>query len=78
MVYRSGKIEMIVGELAATGARFSPSILGTVGLAGGHTKMHDLRSVKATDFSALRDQGAVFTPFGEESAIFEQFNAGTK
>lgn len=77
-VYGNGKIEMIVGELADTGAVFSPSILGTVGLAGGHTTMRDLRSVKATDFSALRDQGAVFMPFGKESAIFEQFYAGTK
>ena len=77
-IYSNGKIEMIVGELAATGASFSPSILGTVGLAGGHTKMSDLRSVKATDFSSLRDQGAVFMPFGEESAIFEQFYAGTR
>jgi dienelactone hydrolase len=77
-IYADGKIEMIVGELASTGASFSPGILGTVGLAGGHTKMSDLRSVKATDFSSLRDQGPVFMPFGEAGAIFEQFNAGTK
>ena len=38
VIYNSGKIEMIVGELAATGAAYSPSILGTIGLAGGHTK----------------------------------------
>jgi predicted dienelactone hydrolase len=77
-IHGNGKIEMIVGELAPTGASVSPSILGTLGLAGGHTKMRDLRSVKAIDFSSLRDEGAVFMPFGDESAIFEQFHAGTK
>ena len=77
MIYNSGKIEMIVGELAATGAAYSPSILGTIGLAGGHTKMRDLRSVNPINFSHLRDHGSVFMPFGEEDAIFEQFYAGT-
>ena len=75
-VYGSGKIEMIVGELADTGADVSPSILGTVGIAGGHTPMRQLRNVKTTDFSALRDKGAVFMRFGEKGAIFEQFYTG--
>ena len=73
VIYNSGKIEMIVGELAATGAAYSPSILGTIGLAGGHTKMRDLRSANPISFSQLRDNGSVFMPFGEEDAIFEQF-----
>jgi dienelactone hydrolase len=77
VIYNSGKIEMIVGELAATGAAYSPSILGTIGLAGGHTKMRDLRSVNPISFSQLRDNGSVFMPFGEEDAIFEQFYSGT-
>ena len=77
-VYGTGKIEMIVGELADTGAAVSPGILGTVGIAGGHTPMSQLRSAKTTDFSALRDKGAVFMPFGEKGAIFEQFYAGTR
>jgi dienelactone hydrolase len=76
-VYGSGKIEMIVGQLADTGADVSPSILGTVGIAGGHTPMRQLRNVKTTDFSALRDKGAVFMRFGEKGAIFEQFYTGT-
>jgi hypothetical protein len=75
-VYGSGKIEMVVGHLADIGADVSPGILGTIGIAGGHTPMRDLRSARATDFSALRDGGAVFMPFGEKSAIFEQFYTG--
>ena len=38
--------------------------------------MRQLRNVKTTDFSALRDKGAVFMPFGEKGAIFEQFYTG--
>lgn len=76
-IYSSGKIEMIIGELAATGAAYSPSILGTIGLAGGHTKMRDLRSVNPISFSQIRDNDSVFVPFGSEDAIFEQFYYGT-
>ena len=67
---------MIVGQLANTGAVFSPSAFGTIGIAGGHTRIKDLRSIKAIDFSELRDQGSVFIPFDNERAIFEQFYAG--
>ena len=73
-----GSIELIVAELADTGAIVSPSILGTLGIAGGHTPIADLRDTDPIDFSELRDGGSVFVPFGRTSAIFEQFEAGTK
>jgi hypothetical protein len=76
-IYDSGKIELIVGELAASGAGYSPSILGTIGRAGGHTRVADPRNVKPVSFSELRDNGSVFVPFGSEDAIFEQFYSGT-
>ena len=68
---------MIVGELAATGANYSPSILGTVGIALGRTKARDLRRAKAISFSDLRDSAPVFIPFGNDGAIYEQYFAGT-
>ncbi|MCG6891754.1 MAG: hypothetical protein LJE92_19395 [Gammaproteobacteria bacterium] len=77
-IYGNGTIEIIIEELAATGAAYSPSILGTIGIAGGHTAIEDLRKVKATDFSKLRDNGSKFMKFGPEEAIFEQFYAGTE
>ena len=76
-IHGNGTIEMIVGELANTGPVYAPSIIGTLGIAGGHTPIADLRKVKATDFSKLRDRGSRFMPFGPEAAIFEQFYAGT-
>ena len=75
-IYDSGKIEMIIGELAATGANFSPGILGTIGIAAGHTKASDLRHMRPIDFSALRNAGPVFVPFGTDAAIYEQFYTG--
>jgi dienelactone hydrolase len=77
-IHGNGTIEMIVEELANTGTNYSPSILGTIGIAGGHTAIKDLRKVKATDFSKLRDNGSKFIKFGPEEAIFEQFYAGTE
>lgn len=77
-IYRDGKIEMIIEELADTGAVYSPGILGTIGIAGGHTGIKDLRKVKPVDFSKLRDNGSKFMRFGPEEAIFEQFYAGTE
>ena len=74
--YDNGKIEMIVGELAATGANFSPGILGTIGIAGGHTKASNLRSARPINFSALRNAAPVFIPFGADGAIYEQFYTG--
>ena len=68
---------MIVGELADTGAAFSPGILGTIGIAGGHTPIAELADTDPIDFSELRDGGSVFVPFDKTSAIFEQFEAGT-
>jgi len=75
-IYDSGKIEMIVGGLAATGANFSPGILGTIGIAAGHTKASDLRRTRPVNFSAVRGAGPVFMPFGRDGAIYEQFYNG--
>ena len=75
-IYESGKIEMIVGELAATGANFAPGILGTIGIATGQTKASDLRRTRPVSFSELRDAGPVFVPFGHDGAIYEQFYTG--
>ena len=76
VIYTSGKIEMIVGELAATGTNFAPGILGTIGIAGGQTLARDLRRMKPVSFSALRHAGPVFVPFGHDGAIYEQFYTG--
>jgi hypothetical protein len=75
-IYESGKIEMIVGELAATGANFAPGILGTIGIATGQTKASDLRRMRPVSFAELRDGGPVFMPFGHDGAIYEQFYTG--
>lgn len=76
-VYSSGKIELIVGELAATGASFSPKILGTIGLATGQTKARNLRNVRPISFSELRNRSPAFMRFDGNHAIYEQFYAGT-
>ncbi len=75
-IYDSGKIEMNVGALAQTGTRFSPSILGTIGIAGGGTKARDLRTARPINFSALRDNAPLFVPFGADGAIYEQYYLG--
>jgi hypothetical protein len=75
-VYKSEKIEMIVGELAATGANFSPGIFGTIGIADGKTKAKDLRRVRPVSFSELRDRGPLLVPFAHGGAIYEQFYKG--
>jgi dienelactone hydrolase len=77
-IYGNGRIEIIIDELADTGAVFSPGILGTIGIAGGHTRIKDLRKVKPVDFSKLRDNGSKLMKFGPEKAIYEQFYAGTE
>jgi dienelactone hydrolase len=77
VIYDGGKIELIVGALAATGAVYSPSILGTVGIASGQTKASDLRKVKPIRFSELRNSAPVFVPFGKDGAIYEQFYSST-
>jgi hypothetical protein len=74
-IYASGKIEMVVGELAATGANFAPGILGTIGIATGQTKAADLRRAKPVSFAELRN-GPVFVPFGRDGAIYEQYYTG--
>ena len=75
-IYTSGKIEMIMGELAATGAAFSPGILGTIGIATGQTKARDLRVVKPISFGALRNGAPIFLRLDAKHAIYEQFYAG--
>jgi hypothetical protein len=75
-IYTSGKIEMTVGELAATGASYSPKIIGTIGIASGQTRAVDLVRTKATRFGELRGHAPVFLPFGKDGAIFEQFYGG--
>ena len=76
-IYRNGTIEMNIGELANIGTAVSPGILGTLGIAGGHSKIADLASIEPINFSDLRDNGSVMMPFNSEAAIFEQFYAGT-
>ena len=76
-VYGNGMIELTIGELANTGAVFSPGILGTLGVATGQTKARNLRDARPIRFSQLRDNGSVFLPFGSDGAIYEQFYAGT-
>lgn len=75
-IYDSGKIDITVGELAATGANFAPGILGTIGIATGQSKASDLRRVKAVSFSDLRDGAPIFMHFGHDGAIYEQFYTG--
>jgi len=77
VIYSSGKIELNVGALAATGPIYAPGILGTVGIASGRTKARDLRKTRPIDFSGLRDAAAVFVPFGRDGAIYEQCYLGT-
>jgi hypothetical protein len=67
---------LIVGGLAATGANVSPGILGATGIAAGGTKARDLRSVRPISFSALRNMGPVFVPFGSVGENFKQCYVG--
>jgi hypothetical protein len=73
VIYASGKIEMIIGSLAGTGPRYTPTILGTLGIASGQTKARDLRKTRPISFSALRDSAPVFHSFGARGAIYEQY-----
>jgi predicted dienelactone hydrolase len=75
-LYGSGRIEMTIGALAATGAIYSPGILGTIGVASGQTRASELRDVEPVRFASLRDHNPVLMPFGRDAAIFEQFYTG--
>ena len=75
-LYDTGRIEFIVGSLAATGANFSPGILGTIGIGGGHTKAVDLRRSRPIDFGALRNASPQFVSFGADGAIYDQYVTG--
>ena len=75
-IYSSGKIELIIGQLANTGPSYAPGILGTIGVASGRSKASDLKRVKPVSFSKLRGLGPVFLAFSADAAIFEQFHAG--
>jgi hypothetical protein len=76
-IYSSGRIELIIGELAATGPAYTPKILGTIGIASGQTKAIDLRKTKSINFGELRNGAAVLLPFGRDGAIYEQYYLGT-
>ena len=75
-IYDSGKIEMNIGALAQSGAAFAPSILGTIGIAGGRTKARDLRTARPIDFGELRNNAPMFVPFGTDGAIYDQYYLG--
>jgi dienelactone hydrolase len=77
-IYTSGRIEITVGELAPTGAAFTPKILGTIGIASGQTKAVDLRTTRPVSFSGMRDSAPALLPFGSGGAIYEQFYLGTE
>ncbi len=75
-IHQDGKIEIIIGELAATGAAASPALLGTIGLATGETKAKDLRKVKPISFSQLRgNKNPTFMRVDAKHAIYEQFQS---
>jgi hypothetical protein len=75
-IYDTGRIDIVIGQLAGTGPIFSPRILGTIGIASGQTKASKLRKVKPISFSELRDGGPVVLPFDRGGAIYEQFYSG--
>lgn len=73
-IHASGKIEIIIGALAATGASVSPVALGTIGVATGETRAQDLRKVKQTDFSKMRDRKKPdYMRLDALHAIYEQY-----
>jgi dienelactone hydrolase len=72
-IYGTGKIEMIIGALAATGPSYAPGILGTIGIAAGGTRAQDLRETSPIRFSTLRGSRPTFIRFGKDGAIYEQF-----
>ena len=76
VIHSSGTIEITIGQLADTGAVYTPNILGTIGIASGQTKARDLRKVRPISFSALRNGAPVFLPFGSDGAIYEQYYLG--
>jgi dienelactone hydrolase len=75
-IHTSGTIDVTIGELADTGAIYSPDILGTIGIAAGGTKASALRRTLPVDFAAHRGKGPEFVPFGRDGAIFQQFYRG--
>jgi len=76
-MYTSGKIEIIIGELAKTGAAFAPGLLGTIGVATGATRAGDLRKVKPISFSKLRDRRTAYMRLDARNAIYEQYFDGS-
>jgi dienelactone hydrolase len=76
-IYRSGKIDIVIGELAPTGAVFSPRILGTIGVATGETKARHLDDVDPISFSAMRGYSPTFLRLDSRHAIYEQFQVGS-
>jgi hypothetical protein len=76
VINSNGEIDLIIGALAPTGPSFAPGILGTLGIASGQTRAHDLRKVKPIDFGALRDGPPVTLPFAPGGAIYAQYDQG--
>jgi predicted dienelactone hydrolase len=75
VINASGEIDLVVGELAATGPAYAPAAIGTIGIANGRARARDLRFAAPTRFGELRDRGPVFIPTGRVGAIFEQYTA---
>ena len=71
-----GEIDLIVGQLAATGTAYTPGILGTLGIAAGGTKARNLSRARPVSFASLKGGAPAFVPFGTDGAIYEQFYAG--
>jgi predicted dienelactone hydrolase len=76
VIYQSGKIDITIGELAATGPYYAPGILGTIGIASGQTKARDFHRVGPVDFAALRGGPPAMLMFADGGAIYEQYYGG--
>lgn len=72
----SGKIELTIGALAATGTAYTPGILGTIGIASGQTSAADLARTGPIRFGALRGGAPVWLRFGSQGAIYDQYDRG--
>ncbi len=77
-IHAGGTIEIIIGELSATGPANSPVVLGTIGVATGETQAKDLRKVKQIDFSKMRDRKKPdYMRLDARNAIYEQYVAAS-
>jgi dienelactone hydrolase len=76
-IHASGRIEIIIGGLAPTGAATSPALLGTIGIATGETQARDLRKVNPINFSKMRDRRPDYMRLDARHAIYEQYVDGS-